>query len=150
MITDRIENIYKYGSLFSGVNQLISKLQSKSLFDITEKETYGEIALIPISSDSVSETFDPTVLEAHKTLMDIHITIEGNDSIAYADLDTETTIFKPYDQTDDYLLAYSNNIKMLQVPEGYFCIIPNNFAHMALYKGHVNVKKIVVKMPADF
>lgn len=150
MITDKLENIYKYDSLFSGVSQFIKVLDTKSLLDITEKETHSNIALIPISSDSVSDTFDPKILEAHKTLMDIHITLEGTDVIAYADLDNEATVFKTYDEVNDYLLANSELIKTLEVPKGYFCIIPNSFAHMALYDGHAKVKKIVVKMPADF
>lgn len=150
MITDRLENIHKYDSLFSGVARFINVLATKSLMDVTEKETHGAIALIPITSESISETFDPTVLEAHKTLMDIHITLEGTDVIAYADLDKEAVVFKAYDETNDYLLAKSNAIKTVEVPQGYFCIIPNSFAHMALYQGHAKVKKIVVKMPADF
>jgi len=149
VITDRLENIYKYGCLFSGIGQLIKVLDSKSLMDIKEKETYGDIALIPITSNSVWDTFDKNVLEAHITLMDIHITVEGMDVIAYADLDNESTVFKTYDDASDYLLANSNDIKTIEVPKGYFCIIPNNFAHMALYKGHIKVKKVVVKMPAN-
>lgn len=149
MITDRLENIYKYKTLFSGVAQFSKVLDSKSLMDLKEKETYGDIALIPITSDSVSDTFDKSVLEAHITLMDIHITLEGTDVIAYADLDNESTVFKPYDEGGDYLLANSDAIKTIEVPKGYFCIIPNNFAHMALYKGHAKVKKVVVKIPVD-
>ncbi|MFN3754480.1 YhcH/YjgK/YiaL family protein [Flavobacterium sp.] len=148
MITDRLENIQQYQSLFSGIDQFVKVSQSKSLNAITAKETHGEITLIPISSQAVSETFDPSVLEAHKTLMDIHITLEGTDVIAYADLESETTSFKAYDEVNDYLLAQSDAIKTISVPEGYFCIIPNNFAHMALYEGHANVKKVVVKMNA--
>ena len=148
MITDRLENIHQYQSLFSGIDQFVKFSQSKSLDAITAKETYGKIALIPISSQAVSETFDPSILEAHKTLMDIHITLEGTDVIAYADLESETKVFKAYDETNDYLLAQSDKIKTISVPEGYFCIIPNHFAHMALYAGHVNVKKVVVKMNA--
>jgi len=149
MITDRLENIYKYDSLFSGVGQFSKVLDLKSLMDIKEKETYGDIVLIPISSDSFSDTFDKSILEAHISLMDIHITLEGTDVIAYADLDNESTVFKAYDKASDYLLANSEAIKTIEVPAGYFCIIPNNFAHMALYKGHTLVKKVVVKMPVD-
>ncbi len=149
MITDRLENIHKYDSLFSGVGQFSKVFDSKSLMDIKEKETYGDIVLIPITSDSVSDTFDKSILEAHISLMDIHITLEGTDVIAYADLDNESTVFKAYDEAGDYLLANSDAIKTIEVPSGYFCVIPNNFAHMALYKGHTQVKKVVVKMPVD-
>jgi len=150
MITDRIENIGKYSLLFSGVSRLIKILESKQLSDINSKESIDGIDLIPIFSDSLSAIFDESVLEAHKILMDIHITLEGTDIIAYADLKNEATIFQEYDETNDYLLAKSGEIKTLTVPKGYFCIIPNTFAHMALYKNHSKVKKMVVKMPVDF
>jgi YhcH/YjgK/YiaL family protein len=148
MITDRLENINHYKSQFSGIVQLLKAIEMKPLEAITDKVTYDEIALIPISSQAVSETFDSSVLEAHKTLMDIHITLEGTDVIAYADLASETASFKAYDEVNDYLLAQSVAIKTISVPQGYFCIIPNHFAHMALYKDHANVKKVVVKMKA--
>jgi YhcH/YjgK/YiaL family protein len=150
MITDRLENIHKYDSLFLGTGQLIKVLDSKPLIDVQEKVNYGDISIIPIMSVSVSDTFDKSVLEAHITFMDIHITLEGTDVIAYADLDNESTVFKAYDEASDYLLANSNDIKTIEVPKGYFCIISNNFAHMALYKGHTKVKKVVVKLPANY
>ncbi|WP_029331431.1 YhcH/YjgK/YiaL family protein [Gillisia marina] len=149
MITDRLENIYKYNSMFSGVCQFSKFLDTKSLMDIKEKETYRDIFIFPVTSDSVSVAFDKSILEAHKNLMDIHITLEGTDVIAYADLDRESIIFKAYDEASDYLLVNSDFIKTIEIPKGYFCIIPSNFAHMALYTGHTQVKKIVVKMPVD-
>ena len=81
--------------------------------------------------------------------MDVHITLEGIDVIAYADLENETKLFKTYDKINDYSLSTSNKIKKLNIPQGYFCIIPNNFAHMALYEGHSRVRKIVVKIPVN-
>ena len=146
MITDKLENMHRYQSLFSGLSQLITVVNSKSLDGISETENHGDIRLIPIRSDVVSDTFDPSVLEAHQREMDVHITLEGTDCIAYADLETETLPFKAYDAQHDYLLVKSDGVKSLVVPEGYFCIIPNNFAHMALYSGHKKVKKVVVKL----
>lgn len=150
MITDRIENLAKYDRSFPIVSDLIKILDSTPLADITKKETFGPLALVPIISESVADTFDKSLLEAHKTFMDIHITLDGVDVIAYANLNDETTVFRAYDDVNDYLLVNSNQIKIITVPKGYFCIIPNNFAHMALYDGHAKVKKVVVKMPANF
>lgn len=150
MITDRIENLVKYDRLFPIISDLMKIFDSTPLDDITKKETFGPLALVPIISEEVSTTFDKSVLEAHRTFMDIHITLDGLDVIAYANLDDEARIFKAYDEVNDYLLANSNQNKIITVPKGYFCIIPNNFAHMALYAGHAKVKKVVVKMPANF
>jgi YhcH/YjgK/YiaL family protein len=150
VITDRIENLTKYELSFPIIGDLMKILDSTPLSDITKKETFGPLVLVPIISEAVADTFDKSVLEAHKTFMDIHITLDGVDVIAYADLEHEATIFKAYEEVKDYLFVNSNQIKIITVPKGYFCIIPNNFAHMALYDGHARVKKVVVKMPAHF
>jgi beta-galactosidase beta subunit len=146
MITNKVDNIGQYASLFPGINSLSQVMNLKSLSTIVEKEIHGNITMIPINSLGVSDTFDAELLEAHRTLMDIHITLEGTDVIAYADLQSESLESKGYDEVNDYLLARSQKIKILEVPAGYFCIIPNQFAHMALYRGHNDVKKIVVKI----
>jgi YhcH/YjgK/YiaL family protein len=149
MIIDTLGNLYKYSSLFREINQLVDVISKQSLQEISEKVSKGDITLIPLHSEGVSENFDPTILESHKVLMDIHITLEGLDVIAFSDLENETRPVKDYDDANDYSLSTSDTIKILSVPAGYFCIIPNNFAHMALYKGHRDVKKIVVKMPVN-
>lgn len=149
MITDRIENLAKYSQSFPIIDELIKILDFTPLAEITKKEIFGELAIIPIYSKAIIDTFDASILEAHKTLMDIHITLDGTDVIAYADLENESKIHKVYDDVNDYLLARSSQIKIITVPKGYFCIVPNNFAHMALYEGHSNVKKVVVKIPVD-
>ncbi len=67
--------------------------------------------------------------------------------MAYADLETECEICKEYIENDDYLLVKSSKIKSIKIPENYFCIVPNNFAHMALYNVGEGVKKVVIKIP---
>lgn len=149
MITDRIENIGKYEPLYSGITELVAYMKENLLETIREKKVLETISLIPLNSAGTGENYDPTLLEAHRKLMDIHITLSGLDTISYANLADEAIVSKEYDEANDYLLATSENLKVLEVPAGYFCIIPNNFAHMALYGGHRDVKKIVVKMDAS-
>lgn len=148
MIIDKIENLSIYNKLYPEINKLIEFLKYKELDTLSEKLTSNTIALIPISSNEVSSSFDGNILEAHKKLMDIHITLQGVDVIAYADVFSEVTKHSDYNESDDYALFQSSQVKKLIIPMNYFCIIPNNFAHMALYKGHSDVKKIVVKLPA--
>jgi beta-galactosidase beta subunit len=126
--------------------ELIEFIKLNELIAVNQKLEFKNLTIIPISSDGVSDSFDINLLEAHKNLMDIHITLSGEDIMAYADLVTESEICKEYVEKDDYLLAKSDKIKTLRIPESYFCLVPNNFAHMALYKGHLNLKKIVVKL----
>ncbi|SHG94736.1 YhcH/YjgK/YiaL family protein [Flavobacterium defluvii] len=149
MITDTIENLSNYKVIYPEITELIDILKKSDLESLHEKTISNEITLIPIQSKKVSESFDENILEAHKKLMDIHITLNGIDVIAYADVNREVEEYKKYIEADDYALFKSNTIKEIIIPKGYFCIIPNNFAHMALYKGHSDVKKIVVKLRAD-
>ena len=149
MITDKIENLMLYSKMYPEINELIGILKKNELDFLSEKLITANLTLIPISSKETSSTFDNTLLEAHKRLMDIHITLQGVDVIAYADVFTEVDNHQEYNESDDYALFKSNQIKTITLPENYFCIIPNNFAHMALYKGHLNVKKVVVKLPAN-
>lgn len=149
MIVDTLSNLQKYSPLFKEINQLMKVLDNRSLLKISEKVCSGAVTLIPLSSEGVSENFDSSILESHKTLMDIHITLKGLDVIAFAELENETSPLKAYDEVNDYSLSTSKAIKTMTIPPNYFCIIPNNFAHMALYKGHRDVKKIVVKIPVN-
>jgi YhcH/YjgK/YiaL family protein len=146
MITDTIENLSIYKAIYPEINQLLSVLESNNLESLSEKMTSDNLTLIPIFSGEVSSSFDSKILESHKRLMDIHITLSGTDVIAYANINTEVEEYKTYSEVDDYALHTSDRIKEILVPAGYFCIIPNNFAHMALYKGHADVKKVVVKL----
>lgn len=148
MITDTIENLSIYKAIYPEINQLLNILESNNLESLSEKTTNDNLTLIPIFSSEVSSSFDSKILESHKILMDIHITLSGTDVIAYANVNTEVEEYKTYSEVDDYALHTSDRIKEIEVPAGYFCIIPNNFAHMALYKGHADVKKVVVKLQA--
>ena len=147
MITDKLENLEKYLSVFPQLNNLISYLRNGDLEDVKENEGIEDITLIPLVGKE-NPNFDPILLEAHRKLMDVHITLNGIDKIAYQFLDDQVEVTKEYDDKNDYLLAKGNNIISLDVPKGYFCIIPNHFAHMALYNTNAGVEKIVVKMPS--
>lgn len=147
MITGKIEHLSRYISLFPEIAQLEAFTRTKPIETLGEKTSYQDISLIPLVSPE-NPAFDETLLEAHRTLMDIHITLEGEDRMAYADLAGETTPHKDYDEANDYLLVRSDRIKTLAIPAGYFCIVPNTFAHMALYGTGEGIRKVVVKIPA--
>lgn len=148
MITDTIENLSIYQVIYPEINELLDVLEFNSLESLSEKLISNNLTLIPIYSKEVPSSFDNKILESHKKLMDIHITLSGTDVIAYANVNTEVNEYKTYSEVDDYALHTSDRIKKITVPSGYFSIIPNNFAHMALYEGHSDVKKVVVKLQA--
>ena len=146
MITDKLEYLFKYAKMFPEIEQLITYCKTNQLENIGEKTLFKDITIIPITSND-NHSFDEELLETHQKLMDIHITLEGVDCMAYSCVNNEATLFKDYDDGNDYLLLKSKDIKKIYIPAGYFCIVPNNFAHMALYATGKGVKKIVVKIP---
>ncbi|MFT4683476.1 MAG: YhcH/YjgK/YiaL family protein [Polaribacter sp.] len=146
MITDTLENLENYLSVFPQLEVLTNYLKYNNLENVKENKVIGDITLIPLISEK-NDNFDPELLEAHRKLMDVHITLKGVDRIAYQQLDDKINIIKEYDNEHDYLLGKGDNILSLDAPEGYFCIIPNHFAHMALYNVESGIEKIVVKVP---
>ncbi len=145
MITGKWESLVQYKTLYPSIEHVLQEFTFESLQALNEKVERKEFILIPINSQP-KEVEAPTILEAHRKYVDVHVTFEGTDMMGYADLLTETTESKGYDESNDYLLAHSSIIKFLSIPKGYFCIVPNDYAHMALYNIKSEVKKIVIKL----
>ncbi len=76
MITYRTENLANYNITFLVITDLIKVLDSTPLVDSTQKETFGNLALIPIARNKVVVSFDTIMLEVHKTLIEIYITLD--------------------------------------------------------------------------
>jgi YhcH/YjgK/YiaL family protein len=145
MILDKIENLKLYSKLYKRIDELVEILETKDLKNIVSTIVSDDISIIPITGIPNGSS-DQNLLEAHRRLMDIHITLEGEDRMAYAYLNSETEPHKAYDESSDYLLVKSYKIKIITIPKGYFCIVPNNYAHMALYNTFGEVRKIVIKL----
>lgn len=147
MIRDKLINLKNYLDVFPQLNDLVIYLENNNLNNIHERYETGNISFVPLTSQK-NINFDPKLLEVHRKLIDVHITLNGMDKIGYQFLDSNIRVTKEYDDEHDYLLGKGEKIFTVDIPEGYFCIIPNYFAHMALYNNVTGVKKIVVKMPA--
>ncbi len=146
MIIDKLSNLCIYEVNFPSIKELVDVVNRDELQNIVKHNELNELKIIPIQSEPNSIVTN-NILEAHKKKIDIHITIKGEDIIAFAYIDEECVIHREYDEDNDYSLYLSNQIKTIAIPEGYFCIIPNHFAHMALYGVMNKVRKVVVKLP---
>ncbi len=69
---------------------------------MNEKIERDEFFLIPVNSQP-KEIEVPTLIEARKKYVVVHVTFEGIDILGYADLLTDTTESKAYDESNDYL-----------------------------------------------
>ncbi|MDX1718636.1 MAG: YhcH/YjgK/YiaL family protein [Salegentibacter mishustinae] len=105
------------------------------------------ISVIFLKTESGTENKD--ILEAHKKLYDIHYTIKGTDTIVYKAVKDCNSISKNYEEEGDYILYKEKPEKSLEVAAGSFCMIPNLYAHAAVYEKKGPVRKLVFKVPAD-
>ena len=148
MILDKLCNLSLYGVQFSSIKNLIDLCGVDDIVKIDKNTELHDFKIIPIQGEPNLD-FERNILEAHIKNFDIHITIAGSDIIAFSNIDDECYLHKDYDVDNDYALYKSTQIKTLIIPEGYFCIIPNHLAHMAMYGISNSVKKIVIKIPAS-
>ena len=148
MILDKLCNLSLYGVQFPSIKNLVDLVDVDDIVKFDKNTELHNFKIITIHGEPNLE-FEKNILEAHIKNFDIHITIAGSDIIAFANIDDECYLHKDYDVDNDYALYKSNQIKTIIIPEGYFCIIPNHFAHMAMYGISNSVKKIVIKIPAS-
>ncbi|MDT0677455.1 YhcH/YjgK/YiaL family protein [Autumnicola musiva] len=105
------------------------------------------ISVIKLHKDSGAQNKE--ILEAHKKFYDIHYTIEGEDTIAYKDVKDCNSVVENYNEEGDYILYSEKSENLLEVNSGQFCIIPNSYAHAALYEDRGYVRKLVFKVPVS-
>ena len=146
MILDHIINFNQYVNAFPFLNEVAAFIQSQNLneLQLSEKTRItDQVYIIPISAMQSAES--KTTLEAHKGWMDIHYTVKGTDTIVYKAVNACTLVDTPYQEADDYMLFKDAFVGELQVPEGYFCLITPDMAHMAMC-GTTAITKFVFKV----
>jgi YhcH/YjgK/YiaL family protein len=145
MTIDLINNLSNYSFLHKSIESFCEFLKGNSLSEINEKIITKDFDIIPILNDSNLD-IDIELLEAHRKQIDIHIILEGNDIIAFKNLSENLDIYREYDDENDYLLVKSGKLNTISLESGYFCFIPNHFAHMALYGTKSKCRKVVIKL----
>ncbi len=84
------------------------------------------------------------VFEAHTIFNDVHIVIEGSDTI-YLGNKSIATISSTYDEKGDYTLYNSQIISSVKMNKNTFAFIPKEEIHTNQIEGDTS-KKIVVKL----
>ena len=133
---DFVQTIQKYMALHKDTSQ----------FKEGEKVTFDNgIMVIPIRANGSNKQNIP--LEAHRKFFDIHYTLEGNDTVAYKPVADCNNVLEEYKEEGDYILYNEKPDQSIAVASGYFCIIPNLYAHAALYEDKGQITKVVFKVP---
>lgn len=130
------------------IRQYLADHATLDQFKAGEKISFDNgIYIVQIQAEPVEKDVMP--LEAHRSFFDIHYTLEGLDVIASKPIDTCTELSQSYVTEHDYMLFTDVPTAYHEVPAGSFCIIPNEFAHGALFKATGKVTKIVFKVPVQ-
>lgn len=146
MILDHIANIGRYKDVFPYVNEVVEFLSKNDLRTLELKEATPiseNVSLIPI--DASQSPASKNTLEAHRKKTDIHCTVTGTDTVVYRSVSECSDVETPYQDADDYMLFRDTYKGELTIPEGYFCLITPDMAHMAMC-GEGQIKKFVFKV----
>jgi YhcH/YjgK/YiaL family protein len=84
------------------------------------------------------------VFESHTVFNDIHIVIDGSDTIYLGDK-SQSSIKTPYDEKGDYTLYFSEILTSCKMNKNSFAFIPKEVIHTNQIEGEYS-KKIVVKI----
>lgn len=146
MILDHINNLSVYVKHIPLLKELEEFIQKNPLdkLEITEKTRItDDIYIIPISG--IQSPDAKKLLEAHRTFIDIHYSVSGNDCVVFKAVNKCHLIETPYQEADDYMLFKDPFEGQLTVPQGYFCLITPEIAHMAMC-GNTQLTKFVFKV----
>jgi len=151
MIIDSIENSYLYISINEGIKKVFNFIQNNELNKYPlGKNNLDDNSFYFIVNEYVTKLDLPEILECHKKYLDLHFVIRGSEVIKY-EVFKKHTIYKSYNEEEDYAL-YINNfpLNLVLLPEMFAIFFPNDL-HMPGYvnKSTSELKKIVFKILID-
>ncbi|MBN2456772.1 MAG: YhcH/YjgK/YiaL family protein [Sedimentisphaerales bacterium] len=152
MIVDKIENAHIYNAISTGLTKALEILKDPALGE-QEKGRYevdGENVFYMVQQYT-TKPVEQSKLEAHKTYIDVHYIVKGNELVGYTSLDNPKLPAAHYDKGDDRLYDVPDNISRIILTPGTFCVAFPQDAHMPCcqIKGPEEVKKIVVKVKME-
>ncbi len=87
-------------------------------------------------------------MEAHKRYIDIHVLLEGEERVGWADIDKLGEPSKAYDEPDDYMLYEEEATSYVDLKLGEFVIVYPEDAHAPII-GKGKIRKLIVKVLID-
>ncbi len=87
-------------------------------------------------------------MEAHKRYIDIHVLLEGEERVGWADIDKLGEPSKAYDEPDDYMLYEQEATSYVDLKPNEFVIVYPEDAHAPVI-GQDKIRKLIVKVLID-
>jgi YhcH/YjgK/YiaL family protein len=146
MIIDSLTGLERYFSLHPHFEKVFQFLRRQPLAELPEGryEIDGDRAFVTLATSSCKEAGE-ALLETHDSYIDIHLPLEGFETIGWRDRSRCSGIATPYDEAKD--IAFYDD-----VPEVFFTLEPMNLAIVFPHDAHApligrgSVKKIVAKI----
>ena len=142
MIFDKISNLEKYSKLNPLIKDVAQFIENNDLKSLTSGKY--EIIGSELFAVVVHGSLLPTVkFEAHKKYIDLHLTIQGEDTVAWKSiLDCKPGEF---DVSCDSYVFEDHPINWMKVPKDHFAIFFPQDAHAAM-RGQGEIRKIIFKI----
>lgn len=146
MIIGDIKHSSRYESLHPLFKKAFEIAKNTDWFatELGKKEIDGENLFI-INSNPECLSKENQVLEYHKKYLDIHILLEGEETIGWKSLDDCQNEKKAFDTTDDYGLYSDIPTSYATLKVGQFAIVYPEDAHAPII-GEGKIRKLVVKI----
>lgn len=146
MIIGDIKHSSRYENLHPLFKKAFEVAKNTDWFatELGKKEIDGEKLFI-INSNPECLSKENQVLEYHKKYLDIHILLEGEETIGWKSLDDCQNEKKAFDTTDDYGLYSDTPTCYANLKVGHFAIVYPEDAHAPII-GEGKIRKLVIKI----
>lgn len=146
MIIGDIKYSSRYENLHPSFKKAFEVAKNTDWFatELGKKEIDGEKLFI-INSNPECLSKENQVLEYHKKYLDIHILLEGEETIGWKSLDDCQNEKKAFDTTDDYGLFNDTPTTYVKLQPSQFAIVYPEDAHAPII-GEGKIRKLVIKI----
>ncbi|WP_154066561.1 YhcH/YjgK/YiaL family protein [Enterococcus gallinarum] len=147
MIYDQLKNLKKYKNFHPNLGLVIEYLENIDIDSLPLDWRYSldENILFMIQDKKLNSVFTGEY-EYHKKYIDLHIIIDGEETIAYGF--GNITEIKEYSNKNDYGLVFSSRKQELYLSPKYFALFLPNEAHEPnrMTEKSKKVRKCIVKI----
>jgi len=147
MIVDNKNNVQRYFALGRNMECALRYLQVNDFNSMTpgKQEIEGDEVFVLVQTYETKSPGD-CMWEAHREYADIHMVVDGEEQLGYADI-KGLKVVKEYDANEDFELL-SGNGSVFLCKNGTFAVFFPQDAHMPCLMASESqtVKKVVVKV----
>ena len=143
MIYDKIENIENYKGIDERLYQALLHIKNNDFSHSVPggNEIEGQLLYYNFVEDAQTNLFENSSFEAHRVYADIHVDIEGEETVYISDI----SVMKAqtaYDEDGDYLMMSGPCQVEVKLQPCYFVVCLPNDIHMPMVATNGKVGKI--------